>query len=124
MTSSSTFEQTIYPKFGDQLGESTTTNFYFNVANAKRTGGITSDQYHSVAKSNIKSYRNGQAVSRPISNSEIPMMEDLLSSPRVWIEGGWIGKEVFRDNFDVVLSDDNWNKTKGSYDNVAINNLR
>ncbi len=120
MTSSSTFEQTIYPKFGDQLGESTATNFYFNKANEERTGGITSDQYHSVAKSNIKSYRNGQAVSRPISNSEIPMMEDLLSSPRVWIEGGWIGKEVFRDNFDVVLSEDNWQKTEGSYDNVQL----
>ena len=37
MTSSSTFEQTIYPKFGDQLGESTTTNFYFNIATAKST---------------------------------------------------------------------------------------
>lgn len=113
MTSSSTFEQTIYPKFGDQLGESADTNFYFNTANEQRTGGITSDQYHSVAKSNIKSYRNGQAVSRPISNSEIPMMEDLLSSPRVWIEGGWIGKEVFRDNFDVVLSSDNWEGFSG-----------
>ena len=113
MTSSSTFEQTIYPKFGDQLGESPSTNFYLNTANEQRTGGITSDQYHSVAKSNIKSYRNGQAVSRPISNSEIPMMEDLLSSPRVWIEGGWIGKEVFRDNFDVVLSSDNWESLQG-----------
>ena len=120
MTSSSTFEQTIYPKFGDQLGESPSTNFYLNTANEQRTGGITSDQYHSVAKSNIKSYRNGQAVSRPISNSEIPMMEDLLSSPRVWIEGGWIGREVFRDNFDVVLSEDNWQKTQGSYDNVQL----
>ncbi len=113
ITSSSTFEQTIYPKFGDQLGESTSTNFYFNKANEQRTGGITSDQYHSVAKSNIKSYRNGQAVSRPISSSEITMMEDLLSSPRVWIEGGWIGREVFRDNFDVVLSSDNWEGFSG-----------
>ena len=120
ITSSSTFEQTIYPKFGDQLGESISTNFYFNKAMEERTGGITSDQYHSIAKSNIKSYRNGQAVSRPISSSEITMMEDLLSSPRVWIEGGWIGREVFRDNFDVVLSEDNWQKTQGSYDNVQL----
>lgn len=41
------------------------------------------------------------------------MMEDLLSSPRVWIEGGWIGREVFRDNFDVVLSSDNWEGFSG-----------
>lgn len=123
MTSSSTFEQTIYPKFGDQLGESTTTNFYFNVATAKRTGGITSDQYHSVAKSNIKSYRNGQAVSRPISNSEIPMMEDLLSSPRVWIEGGWIGKEVWRDNFDVAPTSDDWYKNSGDFNEISISSI-
>ena len=116
MTSSSTFEQTIYPKFGDQLGESTTTNFYFNKALQERTGGVTSDQYHSVAKSNIKSYRNGQAVSRPISNSEIPMMEDLLSSPRVWIEGGWIGKEVFRDNFDSLPTSADWHFVRGLTD--------
>ena len=116
MTSSSTFEQTIYPKFGDQLGESFDTNFYFNKAMEERTGGITSDQYHSVAKSNIKSYRNGQAVSRPISNSEIPMMEDLLSSPRVWIEGGWIGKEVFRDNFDSLPTSADWDIFQGSFD--------
>lgn len=114
MTSSSTFEQTIYPKFGDQLGESSDTNFYFDKANEQRTGGITSDQYHSVAKSNIKSYRNGQAVSRPISNSEIPMIEDLLSSPRVWIEGGWIGKEVWRDNFDSIPTSADWNIIDGT----------
>tara|TARA_S200002703_G_scaffold80336_1_gene69262 strand:+ start:546 stop:2699 length:2154 start_codon:yes stop_codon:yes gene_type:complete len=120
MTSSSTFEQTIYPKFGDQLGESTTTNFYFNKALQERTGGVTSDQYHSVAKSNIKSYRNGQAISRPISNSEIPMMEDLLSSPRVWIEGGWIGKEVFRDNFDSLPTSANWDLVQGSFDLASV----
>ena len=120
MTSSSTFEQTIYPKFGDQLGESTITNFYFVKAMEERTGGITSDQYHSVAKSNIKSYRNGQAISRPISNSEIPMMEDLLSSPRVWIEGGWIGREVFRDNFDSLPTSSDWDLVQGSFDLASV----
>lgn len=120
MTSSSTFEQTIYPKFTDQLGKSASDNDMFHVALEDRTGGITSDEYHSVAKSNIKSYRNGQAVSRPLSSSEIPMMEDLLSSPRVWIEGGWIGNEVFRDNFDVAPTSTDWELVDGSFGEIYI----
>ncbi len=123
MTSSSTFEQTIYPKFTDQLGKSSNDNDMLNVAAEDRTGGITSDEYHSVAKSNIKSYRNGQAVSRPLSSSEIPMMEDLLSSPRVWIEGGWIGNEVFRDNFDVAPTSTDWELVDGSFGEITITSL-
>ena len=123
MTSSSTFEQTIYPKFTDQLGKSSNDNDMFSVAVEDRTGGITSDEYHSVAKSNIKSYRNGQAVSRPLSSSEIPMMEDLLSSPRVWIEGGWIGDEIFRDNFDVAPTSTDWVLVDGSFDEISISSV-
>ena len=123
MTSSSTFEQTIYPKFTDQLGKSSDDNDMFSVAVEGRTGGITSDEYHSVAKSNIKSYRNGQAVSRPLSSSEIPMMEDLLSSPRVWIEGGWIGNEIFRDNFDVAPTSTDWVLVDGSFDEISISSV-
>jgi|TARA_R100000482_G_scaffold122207_3_gene69384 hypothetical protein len=112
--SSKTYEQTIYPDFQSQLsGNDTNHNFWNgNIPNFKsnygalvpRVGGLTSDEYRGVSKSVVKAFREGQAVSRPYPRKEQAMMEDLLSSPNVWVERGWRGKEVFRDNFDSLTA--------------------
>ena len=105
------YEESIYPQFDAQLG-STVNTANFNGGNEtkntkaaygalqSRIGGLTSDEYRSVSKSTVKAFREGQAVSKPYPREQKGMMEDLLSSPNVWIERGWRGREVFRDNFD------------------------
>lgn len=112
-TSSSTFEKSIYPDFNAQIGSSTSnatiTSSFGN--RQKRQGGNTSDSFHSVSKSKVKAYKEGSAVSRPIDRSEEEMFEDLMSSPRVWIEGGWKSREVFYDDFNYATISDaaaNW----------------
>ena len=112
-TSSSTFEKSIYPDFNAQIGGSTaSTTFTGSFGNQRnRQGGNTSDTFHSVSKSKVKAYKEGSAISRPIDRSEEEMFEDLMSSPRVWIEGGWKSREVFYDDFNYATIYDaaaNW----------------
>ena len=124
--SSKTYEQTIYPDFQSQLGQSTTSDSIWqgNLPNFKsnygalvpRVGGLTSDEYRGVSKSVVKAFREGQAVSRPYPRQEQAMMEDLLSSPNVWVERGWRGKEVFRDNFDDLTAlQADWTEYSGTH---------
>jgi hypothetical protein len=103
--SSQTFEQTIYPRFGDQISLSTSNNNYLSSSLEAGTGGVIKGERHAISKSKVKAFREGQLVSRPInSKAEEEMFNDLMSSPRVWIEGGWKKKEVFRDNFNYYTS--------------------
>ena len=112
--SSQTFEQTIYPKFGDQISLTQSSRHYLESSILEGTGGVIKGERHAISKSKVKAFREGQLVSRPInSKAEEEMFNDLMSSPRVWIEGGWKKKEVFRDNFDYTTSGtgfaSNWN---------------
>ena len=103
--SSQTFEQTIYPRFGDQISLSTSSDDYLASSVLGGTGGVIKGERHAISKSKVKAFREGQLVSRPInSKAEEDMFNDLMSSPRVWIEGGWKKKEVFRDNFNYYTS--------------------
>lgn len=120
--SSKSYEQSIYPDFRGQLGESTSnTNILVGDnplyaedygALVPRVAGLTDDKYPSVRKSQVKAVKEGSAVSRPYGIGEQDMFEDLLASPNVWIEKGWIGKEVFREDWSgygaVSNITDNW----------------
>lgn len=120
------YEQSIYPQFNAQLGSSSgNANFYAGVENERtsdsygalqnRIGGLTSDEYRSVSKSTVRAFREGQAVSRPYPKEQKAMMEDLLSSPNVWIERGWVGREIFREDFSSVPSTDDWTLVDGDF---------
>jgi hypothetical protein len=108
--SSKSYEQSIYPDFRGQLGDSainTNVNVGDNPLYAEdygalvpRVAGLTDDKYPSVRKSQVKAVKEGSAVSRPYGVGEQDMFEDLLASPNVWIEKGWVGKEIFRESFD------------------------
>lgn len=103
--SSQTFEQTIYPRFGDQISQTTSSRDYLESSVLGGTGSVIKGERHAISKSKVKAFREGQLVSRPInSKAEEEMFNDLMSSPRVWIEGGWKKKEVFRDNFNYYTS--------------------
>jgi hypothetical protein len=84
-----------------------------------RVAGLTDDKYPSVRKSKVKAVKEGTAISRPYGVAEQDMFEDLLASPNVWIEKGWIGKEVFREDWSgysaVSNITDNWNQVEGSF---------
>ena len=120
------YEQSIYPQFNAQLGSSSgNANFFGGVENINtsdnygalqsRIGGLTSDEYRSVSKSTVKAFREGQAVSRPYPKEQKAMMEDLLSSPNVWIERGWVGREIFREDFSSIPSTDDWTLVDGDF---------
>jgi hypothetical protein len=124
--SSKMYEQSIYPQFTGQIGNSVDSAKLF--ANSEtpntslkygglnnRIGGLTSDEYRSVSKSTVKAFREGQAVSNPYPKQQQPMMEDLLSSPNVWVERGWKGREIFRDNFDAIPTSGSWNVRVGDF---------
>lgn len=127
--SSKSYEQSIYPDFRGQLGgSSSNTNIIVGDnplyaedygALVPRVAGLTDDKYHSVRKSQVKAVKEGSAVSRPYGIGEQDMFEDLLASPNVWIEKGWIGKEVFREDWSgygaVSNITDNWNQIEGSF---------
>jgi len=108
--SSKSYEQSIYPDFRGQLGQSTSNTKVVVGENplyaqdygalVPRVAGLTDDKYPSVRKSQVKAVKEGSAVSRPYGVGEQDMFEDLLASPNVWIEKGWVGKEVFRESFD------------------------
>ena len=108
--SSKSYEQSIYPDFRGQLGQSTSDTKVVVGENplyaedygalVPRVAGLTDDKYPSVRKSQVKAVKEGTAVSRPYGVGEQDMFEDLLASPNVWIEKGWVGKEVFRESFD------------------------
>ena len=115
--SSSTFQQSIYPKFNGQLSANNTTTSLFigdhehlitenqnGGSFIQRISGVTDDQYPSIRKHHVDAYGNGTAISRPISQNEREMMEDLISSPNVWTERGWEAKEVFREDFNSYSS--------------------
>jgi len=115
--SSSTFQQSIYPKFNGQLSGTTSGTTLFigkhealttasenGGAFIQRISGVTDDQYPSIRKHHVDAYGNGTAISRPISQNEREMMEDLISSPNVWTERGWEAKEVFREDFSSYSS--------------------
>ena len=123
--SSKMYEQSIYPHFTAQIASSAANTLLFNNEESpntslkygglnNRVGSLTSDEYRGVSKSTVKAFREGQAVSSPYPKQLKPMMEDLLSSPNVWVERGWKGREVFRDNFD-SLDDltNNWTLAGG-----------
>lgn len=119
------YEESIYPQFNAQLGSTTENGFFVGVENINssdsygalqsRIGGLTSDEYRSVSKSTVKAFREGQAVSKPYPREQKGMMEDLLSSPNVWIERGWRGKEIFRENFSSIPSTDDWILVDGDF---------
>jgi hypothetical protein len=127
--SSKTYEQSIYPDFRGQLGASaggrnmiTGDNPLYEEdygALVPRVAGLTDDKYPSVRKSKVKAVKEGTAISRPYGVAEQDMFEDLLASPNVWIEKGWIGKEVFREDWSgysaVSNITDNWNQVEGSF---------
>jgi hypothetical protein len=132
--SSKSYEQSIYPQFRGQLGGSTSdTNVLqgdlppYHLANSPvtygatvpRVAGLTDDKYPSVRKSKVKAVKEGTAISRPYGFGEQDMFEDLLASPNVWIEKGWIGKEVFREDWSgysaVSNITDNWNVEDGDF---------
>jgi hypothetical protein len=131
-TSSSTYQQTIYPQFNGQLGSSASNNQLFigdhdwqttasqnGGAFIPRRSGVTDDQYPSVRKHQVDAYGVGTAISRPIAKGEREMMEDLMSSPNVWVERGWEAKEVFREDFSSYSSvsaiTDNWGVVEGDF---------
>ena len=132
--SSKSYEQSIYPEFRGQSGNNTSgTNaiigdnegYHFAVSNPNygavvpRVAGYTDDKYPSVRKSKVKAVKEGTAISRPYGIAEQDMFEDLLASPNVWIEKGWIGKEVFREDWSgygaVSNITDNWNVVDGDF---------
>jgi len=131
-TSSSTYQQTIYPQFNGALGASANTNNLFigdhdfQTAASQNGGsfiarrsGVTDDQYPSIRKHQVDAYGVGTAVSRPIAKGEREMIEDLMSSPNVWTERGWEAKEVFREDFSsysgVSAITDNWGLVEGDF---------
>tara|TARA_R100001460_G_scaffold82444_1_gene123416 strand:- start:6258 stop:8456 length:2199 start_codon:yes stop_codon:yes gene_type:complete len=127
--SSKSYEQSIYPQFRGQLGNSTANTtvlrgdlqFYAEDygATVSRVAGLTDDKYQSVRKSKVKAVKEGTAISRPYGIAEQDMFEDLLASPNVWIEKGWTGKEVFREDWSGYAATsniaDNWNLVEGSF---------
>jgi hypothetical protein len=130
--SSKSYEQSIYPEFRGQLGSSTSSpnatigdnkGYHFASSNygavVPRVAGLTDDKYPSVRKSKVKAVKEGTAISRPYGIAEQDMFEDLLASPNVWIEKGWIGKEVFREDWSgyaaVSNITDNWNVEDGDF---------
>ena len=135
-TSSSTYEQTIYPQFGGQMGSSAnSTNIFIGdhdfATTATESGGsfiprrsgFTDDQYPAIRKHHVDAFGNGTAVSRPLDRVEMGMIEDLMASPNVWIERGWGAKEIFREDFSsyTSLSDvsNNWTFTSGALDSTS-----
>jgi hypothetical protein len=127
--SSKSYEQSIYPDFRSQLGASAGGRNVIQGDNplyaedygalVPRVAGLTDDKYPSVRKSKVKAVKEGTAISRPYGIAEKDMFEDLLASPNVWIEKGWIGKEVFREDWSgysaVSNITDNWNQVEGSF---------
>lgn len=116
-TSSSTYQQTIYPKFRGQLSGTHTDNTFFignhiqqTTAGAdggaliQRIAGLTDDQYPSIRKHTVDAYGNGSATTRPITFDESQMIEDMMSSPNVWVERGWRAKEIFKEDFSSYSS--------------------
>lgn len=132
--SSKSYEQSIYPEFRGQLGNSTGSqnstigdNKGYHFAGSTpnygavvpRVAGLTDDKYPSVRKSKVKAVKEGTAISRPYGVGEKDMFEDLLASPNVWIEKGWIGRELFREDWSdyaaVSNITDNWNAVEGDF---------
>jgi len=127
--SSMSYEQSIYPEFRGQLGSSTSTTKIIQGDNplyaedygalVPRVAGLTDDKYPSVRKSKVKAVKEGTAISRPYGFGEQDMFEDLLASPNVWIEKGWIGKEVFREDWSGYAATsnitNNWNAVDGDF---------
>ena len=131
--SSKSYEQSIYPDFRGQLGDSASnTNVIVGDnplyaedygALVPRVAGLTDDKYHSVRKSQVKAVKEGSAVSRPYGIGEQDMFEDLLASPNVWIEKGWVGKEIFRESFDYAdfaAYNTDWYATGGGSGDVSF----
>ena len=138
-TSSSTYEQTIYPKFSGQLSSSVNHTKIFrgeHIQNTnsttnggsllQRISGLTDDQYPAIRKHKVDAYGNGTATTRPITFDEREMIEDMISSPNVWIERGFRSKEIFKEDFssysnsasnDASASDvsNNWASIDGSF---------
>jgi hypothetical protein len=130
--SSKTYEQSIYPEFRGQAGQSISNSnaYYGEVQNlhwdtngygalVPRVAGYSDDKYPAVRKSKVKAVREGTAISRPYGFKEKDMFEDLLASPNVWIEKGWRGKEVFREDWSgygaVSNITDNWVAKDGDF---------
>jgi len=132
--SSMSYEQSIYPEFRGQLGGSESdTNVLqgdvppYHLANSPvsygaivpRVAGLTDDKNQSVRKSKVKAVKEGTAISRPYGIGEQDMFEDLLASPNVWMEKGWIGKEVYREDWSgysaVSNITDNWTVFDGDF---------
>ena len=123
------YEQSIYPQFNAELSKSGENGFNGGLENINtsetygalqsRIGGLTSDEYRSVSKSTVKAFREGQAVSRPYPKEQKGMMEDLLSSPNVWIERGWVGREIFREDFSSIPTTDDWILVDGIIEGIV-----
>tara|TARA_R100000329_G_scaffold118563_1_gene97642 strand:+ start:4130 stop:6478 length:2349 start_codon:yes stop_codon:yes gene_type:complete len=130
-TSSSTYQQTVYPKFRGQLSASDSSTKLFRGSHIQQTtasdnggavipriSGLTDDQYPSIRKHTVDAYGNGSATTRPITFDERQMVEDMMMSSNVWVERGWRAKEIFKEDFGSYSSvseiSNNWNVDSGN----------
>ena len=136
-TSSSTYQQTVYPKFRGQLSASDSNTKLFRGTHIQQTtasdnggallpriSGLTDDQYPSIRKHTVDAYGNGSATTRPITFDERQMVEDMMMSSNVWVERGWRAKEIFKEDFGSYSSvseiSNNWNVDSGNFTSNAL----
>ena len=130
-TSSSTYQQTLYPKFNGYMSSSTSntnvsagdliqnTTASDNLgALVPRIAGFSEDQYPSIRKHKVDAFGNGSATSKPLCTDERQMIEDMVTSPNVWVERGYHAKQIFKEDFSSYTSvtevSNNWDFTSGS----------
>jgi hypothetical protein len=131
-TSSSTYQQTVYPKFRGQLSSTDSGINLFRGSHIQNTtagddggalipriSGLTDDQYPSIRKHTVDAYGNGSATTRPITFDERQMVEDMMMSSNVWVERGWRAKEIFKEDFggysSVAEISNNWDTDEGDF---------
>ena len=129
-TNSNTYQQTIYPKFNGMMSASSsnTTVFHGELpqnttasdnggALVPRIAGFSDDQYPSIRKHKVDAFGNGSATSKPLCTDERQMIEDMVTSPNVWVERGYHAKVIFKEDFSSYTSvtevSNNWDFTSG-----------
>lgn len=135
-TSSSTYQQTVYPKFRGQISSNDSNTTLFKGSHIQQTtatanggalipriAGLTDDQYPSIRKHTVDAYGNGSATTRPITFDERQMVEDMMMSSNVWVERGWRAKEIFKEDFSSYSSvaeiSNNWTADVGDFNTDA-----
>tara|TARA_R100001460_G_scaffold15966_2_gene35128 strand:- start:4036 stop:6375 length:2340 start_codon:yes stop_codon:yes gene_type:complete len=138
-TSSTTYQQTIYPKFQgvQSLSGTSQTSVGMHTQHATyqdaigaftpRIAGYSDDQYPSIRKHKVDAFGNGSATSKPLCTEERQMIEDMLSSPNAWVERGYQAKEIFREDFSSYSSLDeitnNWTIFTGNLNTTTGDEL-